>query len=435
MHQHQIEVLSNLRPETVIAADGISFTARAQSLPHVVDAEESFSEVTFEGSDETNEWIDVTAQLRLRPDTEERMVVMEKFIVAGGLCYDEDADGNPLTNNCGNGSLYRRGRQVCRSEQSSFFEALGLDSYGGKELKDERVSDQLVTHVTSAIRKNRSLMTSLSNLLRSQSGSGTWDAVCKKVGEAIYQEGWEYALDYIATYFLDVPYWADLADEWKDKLDDLAELLCEREAESAWERAVAAGTIGNPLAVMLDVYEHGGIVYSVSGRGMQCRWDTSRGGAVWVPNACAEENIRYNVLHRLGMGEVQWFGACGSKDDPLHARYSLDGGNTWVGNFAKWSQAMDAMVAASGQQIDPSELHSLLRAEAEKYCAGVLDEYNAWVNGDVYGVVVYVIDRHTGVRMNDKSDECWGFIGRDYAEETLENAILNTVMRLGATKH
>ena len=230
-------------------------------------------------------------------------------------------------------------------------------------------------------------------------------------------------------------WWGDVTGEWKDKLDELAGLLRESEAESAWERAVAAGTIGNPLAVMLDIYEHGGIAYSISGGGTQCRWDTTRGGAVWTPDDEAEENIRYNVLRSLGIGEVKWFGACGSKGDPLNARYSLDGGNSWVGNFAKWSQAIDAMVAASGRKIDPAELARLLSAEAEQYCKSVLEEYSAWVNGEVYGVVVYVIDRQTGERIEAEDDECWGYLGGDYAEKTLEDTILNTVMRLGATKH
>lgn len=53
MNQHQVEVLSNLRPETVIAAEGITFTDRVLALPEVVDAEESFSEVTFAGDAET----------------------------------------------------------------------------------------------------------------------------------------------------------------------------------------------------------------------------------------------------------------------------------------------------------------------------------------------------------------------------------------------
>lgn len=39
----------------------------------------------------------------------------------------------------------------------------------------------------------------------------------------------------------------------------------------------------NPDAVILDVYSHGTDHYSVSGEGMQCEWDTARGGAVWVP--------------------------------------------------------------------------------------------------------------------------------------------------------
>ena len=168
---------------------------------------------------------------------------------------------------------------------------------------------------------------------------------------------------------------------------------------------------------------------------MQCRWDTTHGGAIWVPDDDAEENIRDNVLRHLGIGDVKWFGSCGSNDAPLRACYSLDGGTTWVGNFAKWSQAVDAMVAASGRCIDPGEFSRHLSAEAEKYCRGVLGEYNAWVNGEVYGVVVYVIDRQAGKRIEAEDNECWGYIGGDLAKATLDETILNTVMRLGAVRH
>jgi hypothetical protein len=48
----------------------------------------------------------------------------------------------------------------------------------------------------------------------------------------------------------------------------------------------------NSLAVRIDKYDHSGISYSVSGEGMQCRWDTSSAWAVWNPNECALEDIK-----------------------------------------------------------------------------------------------------------------------------------------------
>ena len=40
----------------------------------------------------------------------------------------------------------------------------------------------------------------------------------------------------------------------------------------------------NPDAIKIDKYEHSGISYSVSGEGMNCRWDTSSAWAVWYPD-------------------------------------------------------------------------------------------------------------------------------------------------------
>jgi hypothetical protein len=436
MNEHQVEALSNLRPETVVAVEGVPFAVRARALPGVEDALESLSEIAFAGAADMDKIIDVNAALPIKPDTGERIVVTERFIVAGGLCFDDDAEYcNPLTSCDANGYLYHRGRRACRGEESSFFEALGCDGNGDKNFTDENVSSQLAGHVVASIRNNRSLMTTLCNLLRSRGKAATWAAVLKTIEDAIHQEGWKFALDYVAEWFLDVAWWRDLEPVWRDKLDDLERLLSENEAEAAWERAFADGSIGNPLAVLLDIYEHGGVAYSVSGGGMSCYWDTTTGGAVWVPDRVAEENIRWRVLHGLGVGQVRWFGAIGSKDDPLVARYSLDGGKTWVGAYETWRCAMDAMVEASGQDLLVHDLPRLLAGEAERYCRGVLEEYNAWVNGEVYGVVVYIVDRATGERISAHDGEYWGYIGREYAEDALEEAVLNLVASLAAQAH
>jgi len=109
MNKHQVEVLSNLRPETVVAMKGVPFNIRGLALPGVEAVHGSLSEAAFVGKADTEEEIDVKAALRIAPDTEERMVVMEKFIVAGGLCFDDDAEHcNPLAEGHANGRLYHR---------------------------------------------------------------------------------------------------------------------------------------------------------------------------------------------------------------------------------------------------------------------------------------------------------------------------------------
>ena len=115
MNKHQVKVLSNLRPETIVAVKGVPFAIRGLALPGVEDARESLSEVAFVGAADAQEAIDVKAGLRIPPDTEERMVVMERFIVAGGLCFDDDAERcNPLAEGHAMGCLYHRLRRARR---------------------------------------------------------------------------------------------------------------------------------------------------------------------------------------------------------------------------------------------------------------------------------------------------------------------------------
>lgn len=62
---------------------------------------------------------------------------------------------------------------------------------------------------------------------------------------------------------------------------------------------------------VLDVYEHGGIVYSLTGEGMQCQWDTARGGAILGITKCDEpDNVARYLLKAINEyvnGEVYWY--------------------------------------------------------------------------------------------------------------------------------
>jgi hypothetical protein len=335
----------------------------------------------------------------------------------------------------GEGELFHYGRRGRPGEQEQYLAALGYDADGGKDLRAEIVSEILAERVTSAIRKDRVMMARLSALLRSQTyRPAPWSVVLERIKDAIHREGWEFAMDYIADWFCGVPYFVRLADEWKDALAPLEGMLMQADAVAAWMTALERGLIGNPLAVSFDIYEHGGIAYSVSGEGMQCRWDTSRGGAIWVPCEIAEDNIRTTVLGKMGIGTVKWSGALGSAENPLHAQYSLDGGVTWQGHFQKWREAVDAMLQASERQIEPAEMLSAMQAAAEEYCRGVLETYNQFCNGDVYGYTVSVIDRETGEEVDGEGDSLWGIFGMDCAEEELDSAMLAVAGRMLESK-
>lgn len=77
-----------------------------------------------------------------------------------------------------------------------------------------------------------------------------------------------------------------------------------------------------------------------------------------------------------------------------------------------------------------------LRTAAAKYAEGICSEYAAWCNGDVYGCVS---ETFSAVVDGDEDDEpkweqleedaCWGFIGRDYALETLKSEYFDHVVK------
>lgn len=56
-----------------------------------------------------------------------------------------------------------------------------------------------------------------------------------------------------------------------------------------------------------------------------------------------------------------------------------------------------------------------------KYANAVLEEYSQLCNGDVWGIVVATMEEAGGIYTVQKSDECWGFIGYDYAKEELKD--------------
>lgn len=419
------------------AARGTPFVAQARALPGVLEAHERLRDAPCVGS--SDEKIDVAGEFSSRRPDVDRVVVMDDHVIAGALLYDDDSHAlDPLEEGRANGMIYHCGGRRSRDgdERAAFFAALGRDAEGGRDLTAEGAIEEFIRHATEGLRSNRAVMSILSHQLRAQGKPGSWDTVLKLIEETIRQDGgWgDVVFNHIAQRFFGVPSWDKLPSGMPSRLEGLAVLLTATAASEAWERAVQAGTVGNPLAVLLDIYEHGGILYSVSGEGMQCRWDTSRGAAIWVPDKDAEENILANALAALGLGQVRWFGALGSDEDPLHARYSLDGGASWHGHFAKWADALNALAAASPVKPNRETLEATLREQSERYCRGVLEEFNAWVNGEVYVAQVKVFDRRTGEELVEHEDICGGYIGMRCAEESLEETVLEIASDLLGAK-
>ena len=82
------------------------------------------------------------------------------------------------------------------------------------------------------------------------------------------------------------------------------------------------------------------------------------------------------------------------------------------------SPAEKALDKADGYYIAPEDV-----TDATKYAKSVLSDYTSWCNGDVYGVCVWKYEREDKTDSwgePDRDEECWGYIGYDYAREELE---------------
>ena len=208
----------------------------------------------------------------------------------------------------------------------------------------------------------------------------------------------------------------DLPDDLMETLGDRVESVINWNYDSAVEDCSEPG---NPDAVLLDLYEHSGCVWSISGTGANCRWDTSRGESVWVPDKYTLEEVarRAPVYDHAYIESTSWIRGTG-KSYLLHFG-DKDGefSDDWM---ALWAKAVEIAVANVGE---PPRFKGRERALLEM-AENAVRQYNAWTNGDCYGFVIQVHDK-AGVFSEE--DVCWGLIGSDFAEETLKSEFEDTV--------
>ena len=396
---------------------------KIELIPGVLDIQHSLNEVDSNDDDETIDVEDVfesTHHSGYRPT--ELSVVTEKYIIAGALIPDEDAQ-NPMEMGDGQGSIFHYGRRGGRGEEREFYEDLDFDGNGNKDLENGCVLEHLGSLIFDRVKKTKGAIQSLGWIIRKHQGKDApqnADAIHNAIIDACANGAG--MSDFIEAFTGQPSRNVDIDEVSSDALDNVfywVDVLM----EDAWEAAKDAGDVGNPLAIKLDIYEHSGVSYSISGEGMQCRWDTSRCAAVWVPDACAEENILTNALRKLEVGEVRWFGSLAATGSTLNAGFSIDNGITWVKGFNSWSQCLQALQDASHEKIPKEALLRTMQECAEDYARGVIKEYSAWCNGDVYGVCTTVINRETGEVTQE--DACWGFIGWNYAETELHGNMLH----------
>lgn len=175
----------------------------------------------------------------------------------------------------------------------------------------------------------------------------------------------------------------------------------------------------NPYHVPLSYFEHGSCIWGVAGsmEGMpDFRWDGTSFAGFWEADQECINSIKIKAIEKLGLKIETIQTACCAADPkrqkPWVLSLSFRGKELWRGS--SWSK-----MATDGLRIAKKIgcVRKALSHEAFGMARGVCETYTSWCNGDCYGVVVVTCEADGS--MID-SDECWGYIGHEYAEQTLK---------------
>ena len=337
----------------VIARKGKpSFAKRAGEFPGVERIEEGKISPLASGR--------LPHEIGSRPDLELRAIWFGPVVVVGGLSYDQDAE-NPLDNE-GEGTIYRFSR--FNGDNQEAFRALGLDSEGEPFLGHPAVHQGVVERVMGHINGDRNLLRRLERSMRrwGKKDPSELEGLIRSVCEG---PAWpdDLSTELTREYCYRLKEGAGPDRRFAEDCEALSEFI-EQARLPAWEQARSEGKVGNPLTVVLDVYEHSGIMFSVANHGVQCPWDTAKGGAIWVPDDVAHD--------------------CIMTDEDPRPKYEL----------------------------------------AKEYAESACEAYTAWCNGQTFVVAAFALDRHTGAILGDLAVDYGGVVGFDNAESEMEDAVL-----------
>lgn len=335
-----------------------------------------------------NDWV--------RPD----ILVKElpERIRIGYLAHDDNPE-NPLEDSCGMGQIHHHPRSRYGRRDSDYFELLGLDSDGEpipEWDKVQRMWRDKVMALPDSVFEPFGLEPDFAHL-------------CKE--HLADEEAGDYSVEDMVRYAF-----GRWEFDWEfepAELDALVDAI-EEHLTWDWDEVQQEAWIGRQEGVvLLDAYEHGGIAYSIAGHGAQCRWDTSSGIAVWAPDATALEEIKgrapvYDHAYVEDTGFTRGRGEKFAMRCGEFVKHSDDWIQLWT-----LAKEMARLRKAAGV---PAQYHGFKIARDE-IAGGAVETYNQYVNGDVYGVVTAEYDM-SGELISE--DSCWGFFGREWAEDELE---------------
>lgn len=331
--------------------------------------------------------------------------VGDKYVVAYCVQDNDYRDVDDMMGDC-MGKLYSFHRHASHDDHSNGLEALGNTRDGERDL--DSVWDKHWKVATERLIARLRMKHELADIAAMYDGTQYEDT---------YQD---------QEAYVDKCLRADCNDnDWYNVMysDDLEAVLCEMWSEPAYFP-------GDKDAQLLACYSHGGQVWSLSGSGTQCRWDTSNSAGVWVPDDCLRQQL---------------------DDAAPQAVWAFVRNTNWIRGTGKsyqlvtvsWENGVTPKLESADFSDDPSELYARAEAiaalmpaptphqlawgrtqQAEIYCKQFLNTYNDIISGNVFGCVAEWFDED-GTSIDHES--CWGFIGDDHAKDALKSEFFDPV--------
>lgn len=344
-----------------------------------------------------------------RPDGGYRVA----YLMHDGYCQ------NPLDYCDGMGVIWHHPRSHY-GENDGYYEACGLDSYGDPIIDEDKLQQMWHDAVMALPPELFTFPDGLAGPI--------WEPRPVYIGKGEPVPYWIAMRQWLADESAaDVSLWEQCNHAWRAHVDDdvIEAVYDQIEPHFSFNYAAAADECQQPMdnyACLLDVYDHSGRAYSLSGGGMQCRWDTSRGEAVWVADKYAKEEIDSRA-RVYAFGKIQQF-----KSDKYYP--SLDGApicaeGTTVSypGFEHWHEAFEWLkqrVANLGEPTDDQLLSGHNRAlyEVANNC---VKTYDNWQRGDNYGVIC--VDYDAEGKQVGEEDACWDYTGIDWARQERDSFV------------
>lgn len=350
----------------------------------------------------------VEIELPLKPEDwlQDELVTVERpdggYRVAY-LVHDEHCD-NPLEDCDGMGVIWHHPRSHY-GKSDGYYEACGLDSYGDPVIDEDKLQQMWHDKVMALSLQDFYINPALREI-----------ADAEDLREMLADESiiGDYTFEQNARSAWGVRLEDADPDDVRALIDKVEEKLID------WSYAAAADECQQPMdkyAVLLDVYEHGARAYSLSGGGMQCRWDTSRGEAVWVADKYAKEEIDRRA-RVYAFGKIESVGTNTGKK--LYKVSPLSG--VEPSRFEEWSDAFEFLrrfgIYYDGE-LTPEDVERGFQRALYEVAKNCVKAYDSWQRGDNYCVICVDCDAE-GKQVGDE-DACWGYIGLDYAREVRDD--------------